>query len=225
MPIVATPGGQARPSLTPSGMRDHSSLSGVPLLNIRRDAISGASSQLRVSEWSVRRKVVAVLAIPGDRRPPCSVACASPRSSTPRPPTPRTSSAPPSSGPAVEYLAAAERLTLPASLSNRMGNGSGTPAQEFDSAATRLRARRRRRPPERRRRPVRQRHHAGRQRDPDRVGYGHHATAPVQLTDIQRVDHRPDQLDAEHQRYAGPARPGARPVADRPGCPWPSSSC
>ena len=34
------------------------------MLNNRRDAISGVFSTFRVSAWSVRRKVVAVLALP-----------------------------------------------------------------------------------------------------------------------------------------------------------------
>src|SRR6188472_511567 len=41
-----------------------SRLFGAPLRKNRRDASSGAFSAFRVSEWSVRRKVVAVLAIP-----------------------------------------------------------------------------------------------------------------------------------------------------------------
>ena len=64
-PIVAAPGGTARPSLTSVGDAGSTRiLSGVPLRKIRRDATSGAFSAFRVSEWSVRRKVVAVLAIP-----------------------------------------------------------------------------------------------------------------------------------------------------------------
>ena len=41
-----------------------SNLSGVPLRKNRRDATLARSQAFRVSEWSVRRKVVAVLAIP-----------------------------------------------------------------------------------------------------------------------------------------------------------------
>jgi signal transduction histidine kinase len=109
------------------------------LLNIRRDAISGASSQLRVSEWSVRRKVVAVLAIPvivatvfGGLRVSTELNAASTYSTNQQRATVL--------GPAVEYLAAAERLTLPTTLSGRMGSGTGTPDQEFDSASTSLKA-------------------------------------------------------------------------------------
>src|SRR6476659_4782080 len=65
MPMVAEPGGPG-PTIADTGHRCglHSSVPGVPLLTNRRDAISGASKAFRVSEWSVRRKVVAVLAVP-----------------------------------------------------------------------------------------------------------------------------------------------------------------
>jgi len=108
------------------------------LLNIRRDAISGASSAFRVSEWSVRRKVVAVLAIPvvlaavfGGLRVSSELSSASDYSATRQRATVLD--------PAVAYLAAAERLTLPSSLAKQMGDGHTTSAQQFDSAATALR--------------------------------------------------------------------------------------
>ena len=58
--------GRHSPTIADLGRRCgfDSILSGVPLRKIRRDATSGAFSAFRVSEWSVRRKVVAVLAIP-----------------------------------------------------------------------------------------------------------------------------------------------------------------
>jgi hypothetical protein len=107
------------------------------LLNIRRDALSGASSTFRVSEWSVRRKVVAVLAIPvalaavfGGLRvsteltEPRDYSAAAQRATV--------------LGPAVDYLTAAERLTMPASLANKVGHGRGNPQQDFDAASTAL---------------------------------------------------------------------------------------
>jgi signal transduction histidine kinase len=105
------------------------------LLNIRRDALSGASSTFRLSEWSVRRKVVAVLAIPvalaavfGGLRVSSELTAASDYSATQQRATVL--------GPAVDYLTATERLTLPSSLANQIGNGKGSPGQDFDAAAT-----------------------------------------------------------------------------------------
>jgi signal transduction histidine kinase len=105
-----------------------------PLLNIRRDAISGASSAVRVSEWSVRRKVVAVLAIPvalaavfGGLRVSTELNAASDYSVTAH----RAIVL----GPAVDYLTASERLTLPPSLVKAIGTGSGNPVQDFDAAS------------------------------------------------------------------------------------------
>ena len=62
--MVAEPGGQG-PTIADAGQRCgfDSMFPGVPL-NKSRDAISGAFSAFRVSAWSVRRKVVAVLALP-----------------------------------------------------------------------------------------------------------------------------------------------------------------
>jgi signal transduction histidine kinase len=107
------------------------------LLNIRRDALSGASSTFRVSEWSVRRKVVAVLAIPvalaavfGGLRVSTELTEASDYSAAAQRATVL--------GPAVDYLTAAERLTMPASLANKVGHGRGNPQQDFDAASTAL---------------------------------------------------------------------------------------
>ena len=90
------------------------------MLNKRRDAISGAFSAFRVSEWSVRRKVVAVLALPvilavvfGGLRVSSELTSASDYSTNQQRATVL--------GPAVAYLAATERLALPASLADRMG--------------------------------------------------------------------------------------------------------
>jgi signal transduction histidine kinase len=105
------------------------------LLNIRRDALSGASSTFRLSEWSVRRKVVAVLAIPvalaavfGGLRVSSELTAASDYSATQQRATVL--------GPAVDYLTASERLTLPSSLAAQLGNGS--PGEQFDAASTAL---------------------------------------------------------------------------------------
>jgi signal transduction histidine kinase len=107
------------------------------LLNIRRDALSGASSTFRLSEWSVRRKVVAVLAIPvalaavfGGLRVSSELNAASDYSATQQ----RASVL----GPAVDYLTASERLTLPSSLAAQLGDGKGNPGEEFDAASTAL---------------------------------------------------------------------------------------
>src|SRR3954452_12227782 len=103
-------------------------LPGVPLLNIRRGATSGAfSTVFRVSEWSVRRKVVAVLAIPvilacvfGGLRVSSELRDASTYSTNQQRATVL--------GPTVDYLAATERLALPGSLADEMGDGSAEDA-------------------------------------------------------------------------------------------------
>jgi signal transduction histidine kinase len=107
------------------------------LLNIRRDALSGASSTFRVSEWSVRRKVVAVLAIPvalaavfGGLRVSTELNSASDYSSIAHRATVL--------GPAVDYLTASERLALPSSLAQTVDTDRGTPAHGFDVASTAL---------------------------------------------------------------------------------------
>jgi signal transduction histidine kinase len=107
------------------------------LLNIRRDALSGASSTFRVSEWSVRRKVVAVLAIPvalaavfGGLRVSTELSSASNYSVTQQHAG--------VIGPAVTYLTASERLTLPASLANELGTAD--PVKDFDAAAAALKS-------------------------------------------------------------------------------------
>ena len=87
--------------------------------NIRRDATSGAFSAFRVSEWSVRRKVVAVLAIPvvlaavfGGLRVSSELQDASGYSTNQQRATVL--------GPAIGYLAATERLALPSALSDAL---------------------------------------------------------------------------------------------------------
>ncbi len=107
------------------------------MLNIRRDALSGASSAFRVSEWSVRRKVVAVLAVPvalaavfGGLRVSTELSSASDYSATQQHAG--------VIGPAVAYLTASERLTLPATLAGQIGTGTDNPAKDFDAAATTL---------------------------------------------------------------------------------------
>jgi signal transduction histidine kinase len=107
------------------------------LLNLRSGSVSSAFSAFRVSEWSVRRKVVAVLAIPvvlatvfGGLRVSSELSSASDYSATRQHATVLD--------PAVAYLAAAERLALPSALAKQMGDGHTTPAQQFDSASTAL---------------------------------------------------------------------------------------
>ena len=110
---------------------------GVPL-NKSRDAISGAFSAFRVSAWSVRRKVVAVLALPvilavvfGGLRVSSELTSASDYSLNKQ----RASVL----GPAVTYLAATERIALPPSLADRMGGDDKTSAdQEYDSSLANL---------------------------------------------------------------------------------------
>ena len=104
----------------------------------RRDAISGAFSAFRVSEWSVRRKVVAVLAIPvilavvfGGLRVSSELTSASDYSTNQQRATVL--------GPAITYLAATERLALPSSLADRMGgDGTATPTRQYSDGATGL---------------------------------------------------------------------------------------
>src|SRR5205814_2383624 len=94
-----------------SGMRVRLESLGAPLRNNRRDASSGAFSAFRVSEWSVRRKVVAVLAIPvvlaavfGGLRVSTELQDASSYSTNQQRATVL--------GPTVAYLTATERLAL-----------------------------------------------------------------------------------------------------------------
>jgi signal transduction histidine kinase len=108
------------------------------LRNIPRDAVSGVGASLfRVSEWSVRRKVVAVLAIPvilaavfGGLRVRTELKDASDFSSNQQRATVL--------GPAIDYLTATERLALPTALANQMGNGSGGPDAAYKTAETNL---------------------------------------------------------------------------------------
>ena len=99
-----------------------------------RDAISGAFSAFRVSAWSVRRKVVAVLALPvilavvfGGLRVSSELTSASDYSTNRQ----RASVL----GPAVTYLAATERLALPSSLSDKMGGDANTDANAAYAAS------------------------------------------------------------------------------------------
>src|SRR4051794_19893990 len=111
-------------------------LPGVPLLNIRRGATSGAfSTVFRVSEWSVRRKVVAVLAIPvilacvfGGLRVSSERSAAMAYSTNQQRATVL--------GPTVDYLAATERLALPNSLADQLGKDD--PADAYKAAAAAL---------------------------------------------------------------------------------------
>src|SRR6478672_7898726 len=115
-------------------MRVRLDVPGVPLLNKSRDAISGAFSALRVSAWSVRRKVVAVLALPvvlaivfGGLRVSSELTSASDYSLNKQ----RSSAL----GPAVTYLAATERLALPSSLADKLGGDGNTDANQAYAAA------------------------------------------------------------------------------------------
>jgi len=100
----------------------------------RRDAISGAFSAFRVSAWSVRRKVVAVLALPvvlaivfGGLRVSSELTSASDYSLNKQRSTVL--------GPAVTYLAATERLALPSALADKMGGTGNTEARAAYAAA------------------------------------------------------------------------------------------
>ena len=104
------------------------------MLNNPRDALSGVFSAFRVSAWSVRRKVVAVLALPvilavvfGGLRVSSELSSASDYSTNQQRATVL--------GPAAAYLAATERLALPESLSNQMGtDGHGDADQSYSDA-------------------------------------------------------------------------------------------
>jgi signal transduction histidine kinase len=105
------------------------------LRNKRRDADSGAFSAFRVSEWSVRRKVVAVLAIPvvlaavfGGLRVSSELKDASDFSTNQQRATVL--------GPAIDYLTATERLALPADLKAKTGDGD--PKVAWSAAASNL---------------------------------------------------------------------------------------
>src|SRR5215218_2666042 len=114
---------------------------GAPLRNKRRNARSGAFSAFRVSEWSVRRKVVAVLAIPvilaavfGGLRVSTELHDASTYSISQQRATVL--------GPAVAYLTATERLALPASLSDQLSADGGDDAvAAYTTAADTLQGR------------------------------------------------------------------------------------
>ena len=100
----------------------------------RSDAAPGAFSTFRVSEWSVRRKVVAVLAIPvvlaavfGGLRVSSELQDASVYSTNDQRATVL--------GPAIDYLTATERLALPTTLAGELGgDGAGDPSEEFTKA-------------------------------------------------------------------------------------------
>src|SRR3954452_3790785 len=112
-----------------------SKLFGAPLRKNRRDAATGAFSLFRVSEWSVRRKVVAVLTIPvvlaavfGGLRVRTELQNASTYTTTQQRATVL--------GPAVTYLTATERLELPWSLSAKID--AADPTEQFVKAGTDL---------------------------------------------------------------------------------------
>jgi signal transduction histidine kinase len=101
----------------------------------RRDATSGAFSAFRVSEWSVRRKVVAVLAIPvvlatvfGGLRVSAELQEASAYATNQQ----RANVL----APALGYLTATERLVLPYQLSGRLD--AADPTEQFFKAQTAL---------------------------------------------------------------------------------------
>jgi signal transduction histidine kinase len=103
----------------------------------RRDATSGALSGLRVSEWSVRRKVVAVLAIPvvlaavfGGLRVRTELTNASNYSTNQQRATVL--------GPAITYLTATERLALPSALADQLGDGKTSAQASYTAAADQL---------------------------------------------------------------------------------------
>ena len=103
------------------------------MLNKRRGATSGGFSAFRVSEWSVRRKVVAVLAIPvilaavfGGMRVSTELTDASNYSSNQQRATVL--------GPAIGYLTATQRVALPAGLAAKLGDGKTSPAAAYDAA-------------------------------------------------------------------------------------------
>ena len=95
-------------------------------------------SAFRVSAWSVRRKVVAVLALPvilavvfGGLRVSSELSSASDYSTNQQRATVL--------GPSVAYLAATERLALPSSLADRMGtDGHGDANQAYTEALAAL---------------------------------------------------------------------------------------
>ncbi|HEX4687505.1 MAG TPA: sensor histidine kinase, partial [Nocardioides sp.] len=104
----------------------------------RNDAKPGAFSAFRVSEWSVRRKVVAVLTIPvvlaavfGGLRVSTELQDASTYATNQQRAT--------VIGPAIAYLNATERLALPNSLATAMSDGKGDdPQTEYTKAAGEL---------------------------------------------------------------------------------------
>jgi signal transduction histidine kinase len=112
---------------------------GAPLSKKSREAGSGAFSAFRVSEWSVRRKVVAVLAIPvvlaavfGGLRVSTEVQDASSFSTNQQRATVL--------GPAIEFLTATERLGLPTQLSDALGQTQGDAIPSWTKARDNLKA-------------------------------------------------------------------------------------
>ena len=131
--------GRHSPTIADLGRRCgfDSILSGVPLRKIRRDATSGAFSAFRVSEWSVRRKVVAVLAIPvilaavfGGLRVSTELSDANGYSTNQQQASVL--------GPAISYLTATERLALPSDLSAKIGEEQGDAKAAYSTASTNL---------------------------------------------------------------------------------------
>jgi signal transduction histidine kinase len=108
------------------------------LRKYRRNATSGAFSTFRVTEWSVRRKVVAVLAIPvvlaavfGGLRVRTELQDASTYSTSQQRATVLDA--------AINYLAATERLALPSSLSSELST-TDPKTQYADASAALKRA-------------------------------------------------------------------------------------
>ena len=104
-----------------------------------KDAVSGAFSAFRVSEWSVRRKVVAVLALPvilaavfGGLRVRSELTSASDYSANQQHATVLA--------PAIAYLDATERLALPPTLADKMGPGNDSPTKGYAKALAALKA-------------------------------------------------------------------------------------
>src|SRR4051794_285058 len=184
--MVAEPGGQG-PTIADASQRCgfDSMFPGVPL-NKSRDAISGAFSAFRVSAWSVRRKVAAVLALPvilavvfGGLRVSSELTSASDYSTNQQ----RAAVL----RPALVYLSATERLALPKSLADRIGGDGQSDADQSyaDALAGLNRAAGSARLDQSQTDLVRQITQIG-ETLRNGTGTGITATAPVQLSDMAR---------------------------------------
>ncbi|MBO0845249.1 MAG: sensor histidine kinase [Nocardioides sp.] len=106
--------------------------------NTRENAPPGAFlSVFHISEWPVRRKVVAVLAIPvilatvfGALRVSSALRAAGDYSTNQQRATVL--------GPTIDYLNATERLALPSSLADRLGDGTTSPEDSYAAASSNL---------------------------------------------------------------------------------------